>query len=207
MDCVGLLAALPPATVQRILGGRAGRFAADRARGIDPRPVAPRALPTSTSVSHTFPRQKTLDGAEVRAALLHPVGRLGLLLRRRGQVARSLALTLKFAGGPSWEKTRRLPEASAHDDDLRATAYRLIDAAGLHGAASPASFSGARTWSAPIRSPSRSASIAPARTSWSPSTSVPSTTMRPSTKRCAPARMPLTKTNDLRFRKGVVTAR
>ncbi|WP_306459058.1 MULTISPECIES: hypothetical protein [Streptomyces] len=28
-------------------------------------------------------------------------------------------------------RTRRLPEASAHDDDLRTLAYRLIDAAGL----------------------------------------------------------------------------
>ena len=130
VDCVGLLAALPPATVQRILGGRAGRLAADRARGIDPRPVAPRSLPTSTSVSQLFPRQ-TLDGAEVRAALLELVVQLGLLLRRREQVARGLALTLRFAGGPSWEKTRRLAEASAHDDDLRTAAYRLIDAAGL----------------------------------------------------------------------------
>lgn len=46
-------------------------------------------------------------------------------------MARGLALTQKFAGGPSWEKARRLPEASAHDDDLRTVAYRLIDAAGL----------------------------------------------------------------------------
>lgn len=38
---------------------------------------------------------------------------------------------LKFAGGTSWEKTRRLPEPSAHDDDLRTLAYRLMDAAGL----------------------------------------------------------------------------
>ncbi|MDQ0935258.1 DinB/UmuC family translesion DNA polymerase [Streptomyces turgidiscabies] len=130
MDSVGLLAALAPATVQRILAGRAGRLAADRARGLDPRPVTPQALPTSTSVSHTFPRQ-TLDGAEVRAALLELVVQLGLLLRRREQVARSVALTLRFAGGPSWEKSRRLPEASAHDDDLRTLAYRIIDAAGL----------------------------------------------------------------------------
>ncbi|WP_329282554.1 DinB/UmuC family translesion DNA polymerase [Streptomyces sp. NBC_01451] len=72
-----------------------------------------------------------MDGAEVRAALLELVVQLGLLLRRRGQVARGLALTQKFAGGPSWEKARRLPEASAHDDDLRTVAYRLIDAAGL----------------------------------------------------------------------------
>ncbi|MEU9289168.1 hypothetical protein AB0D57_31995 [Streptomyces sp. NPDC048275] len=128
VHCVGLLAAIPPATVQRLLGGRAGRLAADRARGIDPRPVTPRTLPTSASVSRTFTRH-TLDGAEVRATLLDMVVTLALQLRRRGQAARGL--TLRFAGGTSWEKTRRLPEASAHDDDLRTLAYRLIDAAGL----------------------------------------------------------------------------
>ncbi|MFC9636228.1 hypothetical protein ACFTY8_45350 [Streptomyces mirabilis] len=127
---VGLLAAVPPATVQRLLGGRAGRQAADRARGIDPRPVTPRALPASASVSHTFPRH-TLDGAAVRAALLDLVITLAHQLRGRGQAARGLTLTLRFAQGTTWEKTRRLPEASAHDDDLRTLAYRLIDAAGL----------------------------------------------------------------------------
>ncbi|MCW8102705.1 DNA polymerase Y family protein [Streptomyces tauricus] len=127
---VGLLAAIPAATVQRLLGGTAGRLAADRARGIDPRPVAPRALPASASVRHSFV-QHTLDGAVVRGALLDLVVQLGLQLRQRGQAARGLALTLRFAGGTAWEKTRRLPEASAHEDDLRTLAYRLIDAAGL----------------------------------------------------------------------------
>jgi DNA polymerase-4 len=130
IHCVGLLAAVPPATVQRLLGGKGGRLAADRARGIDPRPVVPRELPASAVVSRTFARH-TLDGADVRAALLELVVRLGHLLRRRGQVARGLTLTLRFAGGARWDKTRRLPEASAHDDDLRALAYRLMDAAGL----------------------------------------------------------------------------
>ncbi|MFB8137940.1 DNA polymerase Y family protein [Streptomyces mirabilis] len=130
VHCVGLLAAVPPATVQRLLGGRAGRQVADRARGIDPRPVTPRALPASASVSHTFPRH-TLDGAAVRAALLDLVVTLAHQLRHRGQAARGLTMTLRFAGGTTWEKTRRLPEASAHDDDLRTLAYRLIDAAGL----------------------------------------------------------------------------
>ncbi|MFE2492255.1 hypothetical protein ACFXGR_55825 [Streptomyces mirabilis] len=130
VHCVGLLAAVPPATVQRLLGGRAGRQAADRARGIDPRPVIPRALPASASVSRTFPRH-TLDGAAVRAALLDLVVTLAHQLRGRGQAARGLTLALRFAQGTTWEKTRRLPEASAHDDDLRTPAYRLIDAAGL----------------------------------------------------------------------------
>lgn len=55
IHCVGLLAAVPPATVQRLLGGRAGRTAADRARGIDPRPVVPRALPAAATSATPSP--------------------------------------------------------------------------------------------------------------------------------------------------------
>ncbi|MEU9663531.1 DNA polymerase Y family protein [Streptomyces chartreusis] len=127
---VGLLAAVPPATVQRLLGGRSGRTAADRARGIDPRPVVPRGLPATATVRYAFARH-TLDGSDARAALLEMVVRLGQLLRRRGQAARALTLTLTFAGDGRWEKTRRLAEPSGHDEDLRLAAYQLMDAAGL----------------------------------------------------------------------------
>lgn len=130
IHCVGLLATVPPATVQRLLGGKAGRLAADRARGIDPRPVVPRALPATASVRHRFD-EHTLDGAAVRAALLDLVVRLGTRLRGRGQAPRALTLTLTFAGGSTWEKTRRLTAPSAHEDDLRQLAYQLMDAAGL----------------------------------------------------------------------------
>ncbi|EDY55675.1 hypothetical protein GT021_00055 [Streptomyces sp. SID5470] len=129
VHCVGLLAALPPATVQRLLGGKAGRLAADRARGIA-RPVVPRALPATASVRYRFD-EHTLDGAVVRAALLELVVRLGTRLRGRDQAARALTLSLTFAGGGSWDKTRRLTAPSAHEDDLRQLAYQLMDAAGL----------------------------------------------------------------------------
>ncbi|MEU6654895.1 hypothetical protein ABZ904_37150 [Streptomyces sp. NPDC046900] len=56
IHCVGLLTAVPPATAQRLLEGRAGRLAADRARGTDPRPVIPRVLPASATVRCAFPR-------------------------------------------------------------------------------------------------------------------------------------------------------
>ncbi|MFF8595194.1 hypothetical protein ACF061_27850 [Streptomyces sp. NPDC015220] len=127
---VGLLAAVPAATVQRLLGGRAGRLAADRARGTDPRPVVPRALPRAASVRRRFARH-ALDGAAVRSTLLDLLVQLGRLMRGRGQAARALTLTLRFASGAAWEKTRRLPEASGHDEDLRTVAYQLMDAAGL----------------------------------------------------------------------------
>ncbi|MGW8633987.1 DinB/UmuC family translesion DNA polymerase [Streptomyces sp. NPDC055793] len=127
---VCLLAAISPETVQRLLGGKAGRLAADRARGIDPRPVVPCSLPAAATVRLRF-EGHVRDGAVVRAALLDLVVQLVRLLRRRGQAARALSLTLQFAGGGSWEKTRRLPEPSAQDEDLRTMAYRIIDAAGL----------------------------------------------------------------------------
>lgn len=126
----GSLAAVPSATVQRLLGGRAGRLTADRARGIDPRPVVPRALPVTVTVSRRFDRH-VLDGAAVRTALLELVVVLGHQLRRRDQAARALRLTLYFAGGSRWDSTRRLLEASAHDEDLRPLAHRLMDAAAL----------------------------------------------------------------------------
>ncbi|MET7666321.1 hypothetical protein ABZS99_47970 [Streptomyces sp. NPDC005463] len=52
-------------------------------------------------------------------------------LRTREQVARGLTLQLDFAAGTRWTTTLRLPEASAHDEDLRTAAYRLMDRAGL----------------------------------------------------------------------------
>ncbi|MEV5371795.1 hypothetical protein AB0N12_20885 [Streptomyces albogriseolus] len=90
----------------------------------------PRALPSSATVRHAFDRH-TLDGATVRATLLELVVHLGRRLCCRGQAARALTLTLRFAGGTTWEKTRRLTEPSAHNDDLRTLAYQLMDAAGL----------------------------------------------------------------------------
>ncbi|MEU6387901.1 hypothetical protein [Streptomyces sp. NPDC046939] len=127
---VGMLAALPLATIQRVLGGRPGRLAHDRARGIDPRPVTPRTLPMSAAVRHRFERQ-VMDGATVRARLLDLVVRLAATLRTRDQVARGLTLQLDFAGDARWTRTLRLPEPSAHDEDLRTAAYRLMDRAGL----------------------------------------------------------------------------
>ncbi|AWW43530.1 hypothetical protein DN051_44205 (plasmid) [Streptomyces cadmiisoli] len=47
------LAAVPPATVQRLVGGRVGRSAAEPARGTDLRPVVLRALLPAATVRHT----------------------------------------------------------------------------------------------------------------------------------------------------------
>jgi DNA polymerase-4 len=133
LHTAGAVGAVPMATVQRILGGRAGRMAADRARGVDPRPVTPKDLPASAVVRRRFERQE-LDGGRVRAVLLDLVVQLGAMLRGREQAARAVSLELRFAGGASWERSRRLSEASGHDEDLRVMVFRLMDAAGLERA-------------------------------------------------------------------------
>ena len=142
VHCVGLLAAVPPATVQRLLGGRAGRMAADRARGIDPRPVAPRALPATLTVRHAF-AQHTLDGALVRAALLDlvvqlahqlrqprpggPRPDLGTAVRRRGLVGEDAP----SAGGLG--ARRRLAHPGVSHRRCRGPAARPPDRAGPQG--------------------------------------------------------------------------
>ncbi|MEU9737181.1 hypothetical protein [Streptomyces sp. NPDC048002] len=186
---LGLLAAVPSATIRRLLGGQAGRTATDRARGIDPRPVTPRALPATATVRHTFP-QHTLDGDSVRAALLSLVVRLGHLLRRRRQAARALTLTLNFAGNTGFTRTRRLTEPSTHDDDLRLLAYQLMDAAGLQRGRLTALTLKGEDSSTPARPPGRSASIPPAKRAWSPKQ--PSTASATSSARMSSARPPPT---------------
>ncbi|WP_369037825.1 hypothetical protein [Streptomyces adonidis] len=116
VDRVGLLAALPPTTVQRMLGGKAGRMALDRARGIDPRTVTPRFQPASATVRHRFAHD-VHDGGAARAALLGLVVQLGAELRRRGRPpgpsrlrCRSLAdrSGRRRAAWPSRQRTRTI---------------------------------------------------------------------------------------------------
>ncbi|MFI6449112.1 hypothetical protein [Kitasatospora sp. NPDC050543] len=133
LTTIGQLAAARPATVQRILGGRAGRLATDRARGIDPRRVVAKELPASARVQHRFERD-VLEGSEARGVLLDLAVRLGRDLRGRRQAAGALTIQVRLADGAIWERTGQLKEPSAYTQDLRAAAYRLMDAAGLQRA-------------------------------------------------------------------------
>ncbi|GHG41903.1 DinB/UmuC family translesion DNA polymerase [Streptomyces zaomyceticus] len=112
--------------VCRVLGGKAWRTLRDRARGIDPRAVTARRMPESTSAFHAFDHD-VYDPVLVRAALLDLVTALGQRIRGRDQIARELTLAVRFADGSTVERTRTLPQPSAHTDDLRATVFRILD--------------------------------------------------------------------------------
>ncbi|MFF8513388.1 hypothetical protein ACF064_35610 [Streptomyces sp. NPDC015492] len=127
LHTVGALAAMDEAVVCRILGGRAGRTLRARARGIDPRAVAVQRVPESTTESFAFDRD-VYDPVLVRAALLDLAVTLGERIRGRGQIAGGLTLAVRLAGGGTTERTRRLPQVSAHTEDLRTGTLRLLDA-------------------------------------------------------------------------------
>ncbi|MFJ8762947.1 hypothetical protein [Streptomyces cyaneofuscatus] len=131
---VGILAALPESTVQRILGGRTGRLIHERARGIDRRAVVPTDLPYSASAQRRFPID-TLDPTTVRAALLSLAVELGDRLRNRHQTARTVTLTVTLAGRGQVTRSRRLDGGpSAHTDDLRQVLYDLYADCGFQRA-------------------------------------------------------------------------
>ncbi|MFG3001336.1 hypothetical protein [Streptomyces sp. NPDC048340] len=48
-------------------------------------------------------------------------------IRGRGQIARGLTLTVRMADGATAQRTKRLPQPSAHTEDLRSAAFRILD--------------------------------------------------------------------------------
>lgn len=133
LDSVGRIAAAPPATLQRILGAKAGRRVHERARGIDPTPVTPNAPARSMASEHRFAHDE-LDEERRRRALLSLADELGSRMRSGGQVAGALTLTVRYADRSTTTRTRRLPEPTAHGPALTEVAYALHTALGLQRA-------------------------------------------------------------------------
>ena len=131
---IGLLATLPEGTVQRVLGGQAGRLLRERARGIDRRAIEPTDLPRSAVVRRRFSIDTLLPDVQ-RAALLACVVDLGERLRTRRQAAKALSVTVTFHDRTELTRSRLLTSGpSAHTDDLRALAYELHASMGLQRA-------------------------------------------------------------------------
>ncbi|MET7728627.1 DNA polymerase Y family protein [Streptomyces mirabilis] len=133
ISTIGELASTPATVLTRILGSAAGRQLHARARGDDPRPVTRTALVRSTSTSHAFARDE-LDAGEHRRALLGLADELGLRLRTKGEVCRSLTLTVRYTDGSITTRSRALTEASHHSPVLAAAARDLYANLGLQRA-------------------------------------------------------------------------
>lgn len=133
LTTIGDVAALPPATLQRLLGAAPARLLTERARGHDPRPVT--ARPTALHLTaHHVAEHDTLDPDQHRRAVIHLTEQLGTSLRESARATEHLTLTLRYADHSTTTRARTLPEPTAHTPDLAGTALALLHSFGLQRA-------------------------------------------------------------------------
>lgn len=108
-----------------LLAGRSGAALGRRAAGIDVSRVRRTALPPARIDDRELV-PPTADATVIHAALAFDVERLGRELRSRGVFARTLTLRLRFPDGRVDSRTATLPEPSALDEVLLASAIDLL---------------------------------------------------------------------------------
>lgn len=133
LDTLGRVAGAPPATLQRLLGARAGRELHEKANGVDRGRVVPNAVSRSLATERPFDRDE-LDPGRHRRALLSAAEEIGARLRAVDKVCRVLTLTVRYADRSATTRTRTLPEPTAHTPALTRAAYGMYEALGLQRA-------------------------------------------------------------------------
>lgn len=133
LDSLGLVAAAPLSTLQRLVGVKVGRELREKASGIDRGRVVPNAVSRSLATERPFTRDE-LDPDRHRRALLSAADELGARLRALGKVCRTLTLTARYADRSSTTRSRTLKEPTAHSAALTRAAYGMYEALGLQRA-------------------------------------------------------------------------
>lgn len=133
LDTLGLVAAAPLSTLQRLIGAKAGRELREKASGIDRGRVVPDGVSRSLATERPFTRDE-LDPDRHRRALLSAAEELGARLRALDKVCRTLTLTVRYADRSSTTRSRTLKEPTAHSAALTGAAYGMYEALGLQRA-------------------------------------------------------------------------
>ncbi|MCC5474985.1 DNA polymerase Y family protein [Streptomyces barringtoniae] len=133
LDTLGLVAAAPLSTLQRLIGAKAGRELREKASGIDRGRVVPNAVSRSLATERAFDLDE-LDPDRHRRALLSAAEELGARLRAVQKVCRTLTLTVRYADRSSTTRSRTLKEPTAHSAALTRAAYGMYEALGLQRA-------------------------------------------------------------------------
>ncbi|KOG43429.1 DNA polymerase Y family protein [Streptomyces resistomycificus] len=133
LDTLGLVAAAPLSTLQRLVGAKTGRELREKANGIDRGRVVPNAVSRSLAAERPFTRDE-LDADRHRRALLSAAEELGSRLRAVDKVCGTLTLTVRYADRSSTTRTRTLEEPTAHSAALTKAAYGMYEALGLQRA-------------------------------------------------------------------------
>lgn len=122
---IGELAAMSQREVEISLGPTVGLSLRDLARGIDERPVAPRAEAKQTSAEHTYPQDLTTK-ADVDAAVIRSARDAHRRLRRDGRGARTVTVKLRMADFHIESRSATLPYATDDLDTLTSVAFRVV---------------------------------------------------------------------------------
>ena len=125
---LGQLAALPASRLQTLFG-KWGPVLAERARGIDPTPVAFERGPVkSVSREGTFARDID-DRSVLRASLGGYAESIGAELRRLGRRARCVTLKLRYGDFTTITRSRTLQHPTYSDEEIYRTGATLLSQA------------------------------------------------------------------------------
>ncbi|MGW7207691.1 DNA polymerase Y family protein [Streptomyces sp. NPDC054837] len=133
LDTLGLVAAAPLSTLQRLVGARVGRELQEKASGVDRGRVVPNAISRSLAAERPFTRDE-LDPDRHRRSLLSAADELGARLRALDKICGALTLTVRYADRSATTRTRTLKEPTAYSAALTRTAYEMYEALGLQRA-------------------------------------------------------------------------
>jgi len=128
---IGELAAVDPERLKRLFG-KHGAELAERARGIDARPVQPEHEAKSISKETTFARDIS-DGAALRRTLRRLSADVGYRLRREGMRGLTVRVKLRWADFTTITRQTTLERPIDQDDELYAAALETFEAAWPQG--------------------------------------------------------------------------
>ena len=128
---IGELARIPPGVLQQAFGVR-GLELAQRARGIDHRPVVTRRRRKSVSQENTFPVDVS-DREVLIEEIRHQSQEVARSLQKHGQRARTITLKLRWPDFSTITRSRTLPAATDAADLIASVATELFDATWQRG--------------------------------------------------------------------------
>lgn len=123
------LAATPVDTLRRAIGAAASEHLTALANGLDPRQVDPNEVEKSISSDRTLDDDLVLE-ADVRRELLRLAEDVGARVRKRGFVARTIGIKIRFADFRTVTRVRTLPgwtDSTADIYDVAVELYRTLD--------------------------------------------------------------------------------
>ncbi|MFP4207674.1 MAG: DNA polymerase IV [Wenzhouxiangella sp.] len=122
---VGQLRRTAPDLLLRLFG-RHGLELAERARGLDDRPVSPDRIRRSISQENTF-GEDVHDLDSLRSLIEAQGSKVAKRLAARGLAARTITLKLRSGGFSTMTRSQSLPESTDDAAIISATAWRLLE--------------------------------------------------------------------------------